>query len=180
MSNSQLNKLKSGTKNGTEVTINLSTNVVDESNDETNFCHKLLLTNTQVSKIRKAFANGSSANIEFSKTHLSKMVQLGGFLMPGGVPDPIFDKMGNLLFKAALQVPGILDKIKKGENIPKTLLDAGYSFIINSKLLPGLLKGLGLTLMKVIRSLENRGMFFKGTTKKIQVKKEDFSIFLKH
>ena len=47
-SNSQLNKLKSGIKNGTEVTLKLSSNVVGDSNDENNFPHKLLLTNTQV------------------------------------------------------------------------------------------------------------------------------------
>ena len=41
---SQLNKLKSGIKNGTEVTLKLSSNVVGDSNDETNFPHKLLLT----------------------------------------------------------------------------------------------------------------------------------------
>ena len=46
LSNSQLNKLKSGIKDGTEVTINLSSNVKGSSNDETNFPHKLLLTNT--------------------------------------------------------------------------------------------------------------------------------------
>ena len=39
-----------------------------ESNDKTNFPHKLSLTNTQVEKIRKTFANGLSANIKFSKT----------------------------------------------------------------------------------------------------------------
>ena len=49
-------------------------------NDETNFPHKLLLTDTQVSKIRKAFANGSSANIKFSKIQMSNMIQLGGIL----------------------------------------------------------------------------------------------------
>ena len=49
------------------------------SNDETNFPHKLLLADTQVSEIPKAFGNGSSANIKFSKTHFSKMMQLGGF-----------------------------------------------------------------------------------------------------
>ena len=43
---SQLNKLKSGLKNGTEVTLNLSSNVVGNSNDETNFRHRLLLINT--------------------------------------------------------------------------------------------------------------------------------------
>ena len=53
LSNSQLNKLKSGIKNGTEVTLKLSPNVVGDSNDENNFLHKLLLTNTQVSKLRK-------------------------------------------------------------------------------------------------------------------------------
>ena len=55
LSNSQLNKLKSGIKNGTEVTLKLSLNVVGDSNDENNFLHKLLLTNTQVSKLRKVF-----------------------------------------------------------------------------------------------------------------------------
>ena len=37
------------------------------SNDETNFPHKLLLTNTQGSKLRKAFANGLPANIKLAK-----------------------------------------------------------------------------------------------------------------
>ena len=49
-------------------------------NNETNFPHELLLTDRQVSNIRKAFANNSSADIKFSKTQLSKMIQLGGFL----------------------------------------------------------------------------------------------------
>ena len=79
MSNSQLNELKSGIKNGTEVTLNLSSNLIGNPNDETNFPLKLLLTNTQVLKIRKAFANGLWANIKFSKTQLPKMIQLGGF-----------------------------------------------------------------------------------------------------
>ena len=41
LSNSQLNKLKSEIQNGTEVTLNLSSNVTSISNDETNFPHKL-------------------------------------------------------------------------------------------------------------------------------------------
>ena len=57
-----------------------SSNVVGNSNDEKNFPHKLLLTNTQVSKLRKAFANNSSANIKLSKTQLHKIGQSGGFL----------------------------------------------------------------------------------------------------
>ena len=48
LSNSQLNKLKSAIKHGTEVTLNLSSNLIENSNDEINFPHKLLLTHTKV------------------------------------------------------------------------------------------------------------------------------------
>ena len=54
--------------------------MIDDSNDETNFPHKLLLTDTQVSIHRKAIANNSSANTKLWKIELSKMVQSGGFL----------------------------------------------------------------------------------------------------
>ena len=80
LSNSELNKLTSATENGTEVTLNLSSNLIESSNGETNFPYKLFLTNTQVSKIRKAFANGSSANIKCSKTQLHRIGQSGRFL----------------------------------------------------------------------------------------------------
>ena len=79
LSNSQLNNLELGIKDGIRITLNLSSNVVGGSYDETNFAHKLLLTNTKVSIIRKDLVNGSSANKKFSKTPLSKTVQLGGF-----------------------------------------------------------------------------------------------------
>ena len=75
LSNSQLNKLKSGIKNNTEVTLKLSSNVFGNSNDKNNFPHKLLVTNTQVSRFCKAFANNFSANIKLSKTQLHKIVQ---------------------------------------------------------------------------------------------------------
>ena len=48
--------------------------------NETNFPHKLLLTNRQIANLCKAFANYLSTNIKLSKTQLSKMIQLGGFL----------------------------------------------------------------------------------------------------
>ena len=73
--NSQLNKLKSAIKNKTKVILRLSPNMIGDSNDEANFPHKLLLTDRQVSSIRKAFANNSSADIKFSKTQLSKRIQ---------------------------------------------------------------------------------------------------------
>ena len=39
----------------------------------------MLLTNIQVSRLRKAFANSSSANIKLSKNQLHKIGQSGGF-----------------------------------------------------------------------------------------------------
>ena len=80
LSNSQLNKLKLGIKNRTEITLKISLNIIGDSNHKNNFLHKFLLTNTQVSKLRKAFANNSSANIKLSKTQLHKIGQSGGFL----------------------------------------------------------------------------------------------------
>ena len=65
---SYLNTLKSGINNGTEVTLKISSDVVGDSNHENNFLCKLLLTNTQVLKLHKAFKNNSSANIKLSKT----------------------------------------------------------------------------------------------------------------
>ena len=55
LSNSQLNKLKSAIKNETGVVLKLSLNMVGD--DDTNFHHKLLLTNRQVTNLRKAFDN---------------------------------------------------------------------------------------------------------------------------
>ena len=67
MSKSQINKLKSGIKNGTEAILKISSNVIEDSNDENNFLHKFSLTNTQVSKLHKAFANNSSDNTKIIK-----------------------------------------------------------------------------------------------------------------
>ena len=78
LSNSQLNKLKSAIKIETEVVLRLSSNMIGDN--ETNFPHKLLLTNRQVANLRKAFANHLSTDIKFSKTQLSEMIQSGGLL----------------------------------------------------------------------------------------------------
>ena len=42
--------------------------MVGDSNGETNFPHKILLTNTQAFRLRKAFANSWSDSKKFSKT----------------------------------------------------------------------------------------------------------------
>ena len=78
LSNSQLNKLKSATKKETEVVLRLSSNMIGDN--ETNFPHKLLSTDRQVSNIRKSFANHLSVEIKIPKTQLSKMIQSGEFL----------------------------------------------------------------------------------------------------
>ena len=57
LSNSQHNKLKSAIKNETEVILGMSSNMIDNSDDQTNFSHELLLTNRQVANLRKSFAN---------------------------------------------------------------------------------------------------------------------------
>ena len=61
LSNLKPNKLKLQIKNGTEVTLKLSLNVTGDSIMKLIF--KLLQTNTYVSRLRKTFANGSSAHI---------------------------------------------------------------------------------------------------------------------
>ena len=48
MSISKLNKLKSAIKYEIEVTLNLSTDLIGNSNDEANFLCKLLLTDNQI------------------------------------------------------------------------------------------------------------------------------------
>ena len=50
------------------------------SDNESNFHHKLLLTNRQVSNLRRTFGNYLSEDIKLPKTQLSKMIQSGGFL----------------------------------------------------------------------------------------------------
>ena len=73
LSNSQLNKLTSAIKNETDVILRLSSNMIDNSDDETNCPHKLLLTNRQVANLRKAFANRTSTDIKLPKAELTKM-----------------------------------------------------------------------------------------------------------
>ena len=78
LSNSQLNKLKSAIKSEIEVVLRLSSNMI--SDNETNFPHKLLLTNRKVANLCKTFVNYLSTDIKLSKTQLSKILESGGFL----------------------------------------------------------------------------------------------------
>ena len=93
-----LDKLKSAIKNKTEAVLTLSSKMVGD--DETNFLHKLLLTNRQVSNLHKAFADKSSIDIKLSKTQIFKMIQSVGFL--GRRLDPLL-KTGLPLIKNVIK-----------------------------------------------------------------------------
>ena len=98
LSNSQLNKLKFAIKNETEVVLRLSSDFIGD--DETNFPHKLLLTNRQVANLHKVFANNLSMDIKLLKSQISKMRQSGGFL--GRLLDPLL-KAGLPLMKNVIK-----------------------------------------------------------------------------
>ena len=115
LSNSQLNKLKSAIKNQNDVVIRLSPKIIRESNDKTNLWHELLLTDREVSSIRKAFSNNSSVDIKLSKTQLSKMIQSGGFL--GKLLGPLL-KTGLPLIK------NVITSLAKSKLIPLGLTTA--------------------------------------------------------
>ena len=112
LSNSQLNKLKSAIKNGTDVALRLSSNMIGNSDDETNVRYILFLTNRQVANIRKAFAKNTSTDIKLSKTPLSKMLQSEGFL--GRL-------LGSLLRTALPLMKSVIQSLAKSVLIPSRL-----------------------------------------------------------
>ena len=167
-STSQLNKLKSAIKNETEVIIRISPNMIGDSNDETNFPHELLLTDRQVSSTRKAFANNSSADIKFSKTQLSKMIQSGGFL--GKLLGPLL-KTGLPLMKSVITPLAKSVLIPLGLTAAASAADAGIhkkilgsaghtTLIISNKDMED--------LIKVVKSLEDSGLLLNGVTESVQ------------
>ena len=166
LSNSQLNKFKSAIKNENEVVLRLSSNMIGDN--KTNFPHKLLLTNRQVSNLRKAFANHLSTDIKLSKTQLSKMIQSGGFL--GRLLGP--------LLKAGLPlITNVIKPLAKSVLIPLGLTaaasaaDAG----IHKKILgSGNMTTLIISndeihdIIKIVKSLEDSGLLVKGVTETVQ------------
>ena len=167
LSNSQLNKLKSAIKNGTDVVLRLSSNIVSNSDDESNFPHKLLLTNRQTLSLRKAFNNHTSADIKFSKAQLTKMYK-GGFLK---ILMPLL-KSGLSLLKSEVKPLGMLGL---------TAAASATDVAINKKILRS---GNHTTLiisnndvhdfLKIVKSLENSGVLLNGITETVknEVKKQ--------
>ena len=163
LSNSQLNKLKSAIKNENEVVLRLSPNMIGDSNDEANFPHELLLTDRQISSMRKAFSNDSSANIKLSKTQLSNMIQSGGFLgrllgplLKNGLP--LISNVIKPLAKNVLIPLGLTATASAADaGIHKKILGSGNTTLIvsNSDM---------KDLNKIVKSLEDSGLLLKGVT----------------
>ena len=175
-SNSQLNKLKLGIKNGNEVTLKLSSNVVWDSNGENNFLHKLLLNNTQVSKLCKAFADGSSTNIKLSKTQFHRVGQSGGFL----------GRLLGQLLKTGLPLIGtVLKPLAKSVLISLGLTAAGAAATdaaIHRKTFGSAMTTLTISneeinyIMKIVNSLEESGLLIKSVRETIKNESKEQNI----
>ena len=135
--------------------------MIGNSDDETNFPHKLLLNNGQIANLRKAFDSHTSTDMKLSKRQLSKMIQLGGFL--GKLLRPLL-KTGLLLMKSVIQPLAKIVLIPLGLTAAASAADAG----INKKLLGS---GHNTTLiisndemediLKIIKSLEDSEILLK-------------------
>ena len=152
------------------------------------------LTDKGFSNIRKTFANGSSANIKFSKTQLSKTIQLGGFLT---AISGITSGLGNIVnfpFKALELYSKKLNDIdtKKYNNNNNNNNNNDNNLYINAGLNMSGKKikekfGAGITLannqikdiINVIKSLENREILLKGNTRKFTCQEGGFLSFLR-
>ena len=167
LSSSQLTKLNSVIKDGTKVALNLSSNVAGDSADENNFPHKLLLTNTQVSQNRKAFGNGSSVNIQLSRTQLYKIVQPGGF--SGRLLGPLLIT-GLPLIRKALRpsAKGVVISLgltaaasETDAATHKKMFGSGFTTLIIS------IEQMN-NIMKIVKSLGESGLLIKGVNEKIK------------
>ena len=135
--------------------------------NETNFPHKLLLTERQVSNLRKAFANHLSADIKLSKTQLSKMIQSGGFL--GSLLGPLL-KTGLPLIKNVIKPLAKSVLIHLGLTAAASAADAGiHKQILGSgnttlKISNDEIKD----IIKVVKSLQDSGLLLNGVNETVQ------------
>ena len=139
-------------------------------NNESNFPHELLLTNRQVSNLRKAFPNNASTDIKLSKTQLSKMIQSGGFLSR---------LLGPLLKTGLSLIKNVIKPLAKSVSIPlgltaaasaadagmhKKILGSGHNntttLIISNNEIED--------IIKIVQALEDSNILLKGVTKTVQ------------
>ena len=138
---------------------------------ETNFPHKLLLSNRQVANLRKAFANYLSTDIKLSKTQLSKMIQSGGFL--GRLLGPLL-KTGLPIIKNAIKplaksvlIPLELTAAASAADagIHKKILASGHnrpSFSSSQNTITLIISNKEMEdIIKIVKSLEDSGLLLK-------------------
>ena len=179
LSNSQLNKLKSVINNETELVLRLSFNMIRNSDDETNFPHKLLLSNRQVANLRKAFASNLLVNVKPSKTQLSNMMQLGTFL--GRLFGPLL-KTGLPLIKDVIKPLAKSVLIPLGLTAAASTSDAGiHKKILSSETATLIISNDEMEdITKIVKALKDSGLLLKGVSETIQneakEKKKDFLV----
>ena len=142
--------------------------MIGNSNDETNFPHKLLLTNRQLANLCKPFTYHSLTDIKLLKTQLSKMIHSGGFL---GRRLGSLLKTGVPLMKNVIQPIGISVLIPLGSTAAASAADAG----MNKKILgSGHNTSLIISndemedIIKIVQALKDSGILLKGVTETIQ------------
>ena len=145
--------------------LRLSSNMI--GNNKTNFPHKLLLTDRQISSLCKSFASHSSADIKLSKTQLSKMIQSGGFLSR---------LLGPLLKTGLPLLKNVIKPLAKSALIPLELTAAASAAVAG--ILKKILVSGNTTLViwnsemediiKIVKSLEDSGLLLKGVTETVQ------------
>ena len=176
LSNSQLSKLKSAIRNETHFILRISSNMVGNSNDNTNFPHELLLTNRQVENTRKAFANHLSTDIKLSKTQLSKMIQSGEFL--GRLLGPLL-KTGLPLMKSVIKLLAKIFLIPLGLTAAASAADdnnnnndnnnnSNNNKNNNNNTILIISNGEMDDILKIVKSLEDSGVLLKGVSETIQ------------
>ena len=141
--------------------------MIGDSNDKTNFPHEILLTDRQVSSIRKAFSNNSSVDIKFSKTRLSKMIQSRGFL--GKLPGPLL-KTGLPLTKKVITPLAKSVLIPLGLTAAASAADARiHRKILGSENTTLIISNKDMKdLIKIVKSLEDSGLLLNGITETVQ------------
>ena len=136
-------------------------NMIGNSDDETNFPHKLLLTNRQVANIRKAFANHTSTDIKLSKSQLTKMQKCRflRFLAP-------LSKSGLPLLKSVIKPLGMLGLTAVASATDaainkKNLGSGGHTTLIISN-------DDMQDLLKIVKLLEDSGLLLDGITETVK------------
>ena len=168
LSNSQLNKLKSAIKNEGDVILRVSSNMIGNSDDESKFPHKLLLTNRKIVNICKTFANYLSADIQLSKTQLFKMIQSARFL--GRLLGPLL-KTGLPLMKNVIQSLAKSVLVPLGLTAAVSVADAG----IRKKILRSVHNTTLIIsnnkmeyIIKIVKSHEDSGLLLEGVSETIK------------